>query len=70
MRRPGYNRPACADEDVLELHHPSVDEIEGRVIGRDERIAPNDAVVALGKVQEGLADISGGLGAAHGDSPV
>ena len=50
-----------ADKDVLELHHPGVHEVQGRIVRRDQRVARYDAVLALREVvEECLADVRGG----------
>ncbi len=51
------------DEDVLELHHPGVDEHQRRIVLRDERRALNELVLAaLEELEERAADLGGRTG--------
>ena len=52
-----------AEEDVLELHHPGVDEQQGRVLVRNQRRAGNEVVAALA---EKFDELGADLGTGHG----
>ena len=64
--RPGCRRGLGAREDILERHHPGIDEQQGRIVLRDQRRRGRHGMALASEVvEEGRADV---VQAFHGGS--